>query len=211
MSRSCPQSEKSEGHAGCQTCRANSIPIAFPSAGESTTRIECRGIVFPSPMIDGQCQRLPVQPYRGSDCNGPGTDSTRLLCHLGRFKLPQAECWRGRSLLGRRRAVSRGLKQPYPNHLMNAPRKPFPDLIPEDPHIFQQKNVLNSARRARYPRVWVCTQRIGTRRRNWPRPGLKNSASGAVRIFVERDTVQRPELDRVHRDSMNSGADRAHT
>ena len=99
-------------------------------------------------MIEGQCQRLPVQPYRGSDCNGPGTDSTRLLCHLGRFKLPQAECWRGRSLLGRRRAVSRGLKQPYPNHLMNAPRKPFPDLIPEDPHIFQQKNVLNSARRA---------------------------------------------------------------
>ena len=40
-----------------------------------------------------------------------------------------------------------------PNHLMNTPRKPFPDLTPEGPHIFQQKNVLNSARGARYPRV----------------------------------------------------------
>jgi hypothetical protein len=40
-----------------------------------------------------------------------------------------------------------------PKNLMNAPRKPFPDLTPEGPHIFQQKNVLNSARGARYPRV----------------------------------------------------------
>ena len=41
-------------------------------------------------------------------------------------------------------------------------------------------------------------------------PDYKNSASGAVRIFAERDTAQRPVLDRVHRDSLNSGADRAH-
>src|SRR5271166_1665698 len=33
-----------------------------------------------------------------------------------------------------------------PNRLMNAPRKTFPDLTPEGPHILQQKNVLNSAR-----------------------------------------------------------------
>ncbi|MGA7496868.1 MAG: hypothetical protein WBX00_09080, partial [Isosphaeraceae bacterium] len=38
-----------------------------------------------------------------------------------------------------------------PNRLMNAPRKTFPDLTLEGPHILQQKNVLNSARRARYP------------------------------------------------------------
>ena len=133
MSRSCPQSDKSEGHVDCQTCRANSFPTAFPSAGEPTTRIECRGIVVSSPMIEGQCQRPPVQPYRGSDCNGPGADSTRLLCHLGRFKLPQAECWRGRSLLGRRRAVSCRARAVLPNHLMNAPRKPFTGTDPARP------------------------------------------------------------------------------
>src|SRR5271157_737164 len=138
MSRPRPQSEKSEGHIGCQTCRANSIPIAFPSAGEPTTRIECRGIVVSSPMIVGQCQRLPVQPYRGSDCNGPGADSTRLLCHLGRFKLPQAECWRGRSLLRKKAGCLVRAQAVLPNRLMNAPRKPFPDLTPEGSHIFQQ-------------------------------------------------------------------------
>ncbi len=131
MSRLCPQSDKSEGHAGCQTCRANSIP----AAGEPTTRIECRGIVVSSPMIEGQCQRPPVQPYRGSDCNGSGADSTRLLCHLGRIKLPQAECWRARSLLGRRKKA--GCLVParavLPKNRMNAPRKLFTGIDPARP------------------------------------------------------------------------------
>src|SRR5208337_4504655 len=66
-------------------------------------------MVFPwitPPALVRQCPRPRVQPYRGSDCDGPGINSTRLFCHLGCFKSPHTKCWRGRSLLRQRRTVS---------------------------------------------------------------------------------------------------------
>ena len=95
------------------------MPIAFPSAGEPTTRIECRGIVVSSPMIEGQCQRPPVQPYRGSDCNGPGADSTRLLCHLGRFKPPSSRVLAWSQLARKKAGCLVRAQAVLPNHLMN--------------------------------------------------------------------------------------------
>ena len=90
------------------------------------------GIVVSSPMTVGQCQRPPVQPYRGSDCNGPGADSTRLLCHLGCFKCrkPSAGVVAACSEEG---GLSRTAQAVLPNRLMNAPRKPFTGPEPGRP------------------------------------------------------------------------------
>src|SRR5271166_822729 len=60
----------------------------------------------------GSVREVPsIRRCRGSDCDEPGVNSTRLLSLLGCFMSPQVGRRRGHSLLGGRRAVSCRLKQ----------------------------------------------------------------------------------------------------
>ena len=134
MSRSCPQSDKSEGHAGCQTCRANSIPTAFPSAGEPTTRIECRGghrrflandrgtvSATARPALSGfGLQWAWRRFYQIALSPGPLQAAASRVLAWSQLARKKAGC------LVRARAV-------LPNHLMNTPRKLFTGIEPARP------------------------------------------------------------------------------
>ena len=132
MSRSCPQSDKSEGHAGCRTCRANSTPsLSHPLVNRPRESNEGHRRFLATDRRAATATALPA--LSGFGLQWAWRRFYQIALSLGPLQAAASRVLAWSQLARQKAGCLVRAQAVLPNHLMNTPRKLFTGIDPARP------------------------------------------------------------------------------